>query len=118
MLSLSLDEAAGGGRAAGNRIGSENPLEEHQVEPALDFPADLPEMRDLFEAELGVQLQARRGGGIDAAHHGMKAAGALDLDKRAQDRPADPATALLRGYIDVVLALLQLRGPGSGRVLA
>src|SRR5713226_2410915 len=100
MLSLSFDEAAGDGGGRGREaIGSENPLEEHQVEPALEFPADLPEMRNLFEAELGVQLQARRVGRVDAGHHGMKAAGVRYLDKRAQDRRADPAAALLRGYI-------------------
>src|SRR5260370_13723948 len=115
MLSLSLDEAAGGGRAAGNRIGSENPLEEHQVEPALEFPSDLPEMRDLFEAELGVQLQARRVGRIDGGHHGMKAAGARDLDERAEDRGADSAAALFRGDIHRVLDRVEIRCPRSAR---
>src|SRR5713101_2429981 len=115
MLSLSLDEAGGAG--GGARIGSENPLEEHQVEPALEFPSDLPEMRDLFEAEFGVQLQARRVGRIDAGHHGMKAAGARDLDKRAQDGAADPSAALLRGYIDRVLDRVEIRGPGAERAV-
>src|SRR5438309_2142303 len=43
-------------------------------------------MRDLFEAEFGVQLQARRVGRVDAGHHGMKAAGARDLDESGEDR--------------------------------
>src|SRR5437588_8016223 len=122
MSSLSLDGAwfGSGRRAAGGekRIGSENSLEEHQIEPALEFPADLAEMRDLFEAELGVKLQARRIGGVDAGHHRVIAPGARKLDERPQDRGADAAAASLRSDIDRVLDRVEIGGPGAKRTVA
>src|SRR5262249_53780944 len=115
--SVSAAEAAGCGRAEAG-IESENALEEYQVGPALEFPADLAEMRDRLEAEFRVQLQARLVRGVDARHHGMQTARPRKLDERAENRRADTAPTVLGSDVDRVFDRVEIGGPGAERTVA
>src|SRR6187455_3879674 len=83
--------------------GSKHLLHPDHIEPATLLEADLLEVGDLFEAELGVESEAARLIGVDPAEHGVVTDFLRQPEQFRQDKTADSPALPLVMQVDGVL---------------
>jgi len=96
---------------------SQEGLQEDEIEPAFEFPADLPKLSDLLEPELVVQPQACLVGCVDRRHYRVIAALLRDRDQRPEQLLPKPAAAAAGSDVNGVLDGVLIGRPRTERTV-
>jgi hypothetical protein len=110
VASLSVGAGSGGGLGGGEL---EDTLQQDEVEPAVEFEANLGEVGYAFEAQTFVQANGAGVFGVDAADDDVFAEAASDWEELKDELGADSLVAVVGMDVDGVFDGEAVAGPGA-----
>ena len=94
----------------------EKALDQDEIEPAVELPPDLVEMRDFSEPETRVEVYRPVVCRVDSADHDMLPERHAALEQRRHQRRSDPAAARVGAHMHRMLDRVAIAGPAAAPV--